>query len=196
MTALDAGVTHPRAGRPRDPSLDAAILQAALDAFVADGYAGVSMEGVAARAGVGKATVYRRYASKAELVVAAVRCGALPDHDLVDTGDLRADLIAMMQPLVDRLRGPDARLLITFAVERFSNRDLEEEFVRSVLGTKREHVRRLIGAAVERGEIPADSDVDVLAEIVPAVVWHYAFYGLPITDDLVPRTLDLVLPRP
>ena len=63
------------AGRPRDPACDAAILQATLDVFAEEGYAGVSIDGVAARAGVGKATIYRRYSSKAELVVEAVRCG-------------------------------------------------------------------------------------------------------------------------
>ena len=97
-----------RAGRPRDPACDAAILQAALDIFAEQGYAGVSIDGVAARAGVGKATIYRRYSSKAELVVEAVRCGAQIDDWLPDTGDLRADLTSMMQPLIDRLRGDDA----------------------------------------------------------------------------------------
>jgi len=192
--AITEGDVHPRAGRPRDPACDAAILQATLDVFAEEGYAGVSMEGVALRAGVGKATIYRRYSTKAELVVEAVRCGAhMVDH-LPDTGDLRADLLSMMRPLVDRLRGDDGKLMTTFAMERFRNPDLADEFDRSVIGTKREHVRKLVTAAIERGDLPADADVELIAETPPALLWHHALYGLPIDDALLERILDLVLP--
>ena len=185
-----------RAGRPRDPACDAAILQAALDIFAVEGYAGVSIDGVAARAGVGKATIYRRYSSKAELVVEAVRCGASVDDWLPDTGHLRADLISMMEPLVERLRGDDAKLLMMFAVERQRDPDLQEQFNRSVIGKKREHLCHLVASAIERGELPADADVDLIAEAAPALIWHHALYGLPLDDDLLDRILDLVLPAP
>src|SRR4051794_12263274 len=88
VMTVAAGDVPLRGGRPRDPACDAAILRAAVEVFVECGYAGVSMEGVAARAGVGKATIYRRYASKAQLVVDAVRCGLSVDDHLPDTGDL------------------------------------------------------------------------------------------------------------
>lgn len=185
-----------RPGRPRDPACDAAILRAALDVFAEDGYAGVSMDGVAARAGVGKATIYRRYSSKAELIVEAVRCGAALDDRLPDTGDLRADLTSMMQPLIDRLRGDDAKLLLMFAVERQRAPELQAQFNRSVIGQKREHLRHLVASAIERGELPADSDVELIAEIPPALIWHHALYGLPMGDDLLERILDLFLPAP
>ena len=183
-----------RAGRPRDPACDAAILQATLDLFVRDGYAGVSMEGVAARAGVAKATVYRRYSGKPALVVEAMRCGAQMDEHLPDTGDLRADLAAMMRPLVERLRGPDGDLLTRFAVERFRNPELAAEFDRSVVGQKREHLRGLLRAAIGRGELPADTDVELIAEAPAAILWHHALSGHPIDDGLLPRIVALVLP--
>jgi AcrR family transcriptional regulator len=184
-----------RAGRPRDPACDAAILQATLDIFAEEGYAGVSIDGVAARAGVGKATIYRRYSSKAELVVEAVRCGASVDDLLPDTGDLRADLTSMMQPLIERLRGEDAKVLTTFAVERVRDADLQEQFNRSVIGKKREHLRHLVASARDRGELPADADVELIAEAAPAMIWHHAFYGLPLDDNLLERILDLVIPK-
>jgi AcrR family transcriptional regulator len=187
---------RPRPGRPRDPACDAAILQAALDIFAQEGYAGVSIDGVAARAGVGKATIYRRYSSKAELVVEAVRCGASVDDWLPDTGNLRADITSMMQPRIERLRGDDAKLLTMFAVERQREPDLQEQFNRSVIGKKREHLRHLVSSAVERGELPADVDVDLIAEAAPALVWHHVLYGLPLEDDLLERILNLVLPAP
>ncbi|HEY3723139.1 MAG TPA: TetR/AcrR family transcriptional regulator [Acidimicrobiia bacterium] len=185
-----------RAGRPRDPACDAAILQATLDLFAEHGYGGVSMDGVAARAGVGKATIYRRYSSKAELVVEAVRCGVQLEDRLPDTGDLRADLISMMRPLLDRLRGNDAKVLITFAVERLREPELAEEFDRSVIGKKREHIRHLVRSAIQRGDLPADSDADLIAEAPGAFIWHHAIYNLPMDDALLGRIVDLVLPRP
>ena len=192
MTPLDD--LRPRPGRRRDPACDEAILTATLDAFVEDGYAGVSIEGVAARAGVGKATIYRRYASKAELVVEAVRVSALIDDHLVDTGDLRADLISMLSLMVERLRGPDGKLLVMFAVERVGNPDLAAAFERSVIGAKRVHVRKLLKAAVERGDLSSDADIEIIAESGPAIIWHHALYGLPLDDDLPGRIVDLVLP--
>ena len=98
---------RPRAGRRRDPSRDEAILAATLATFAEEGYAGVSIEGVAARAGVGKATIYRRCASKAQLVVEAVRVGACLNDHLPDTGDLRSDLASMLRAMVQRLRSDD-----------------------------------------------------------------------------------------
>ena len=153
----------------------------------------MSIEGVAARAGVGKATIYRRYARKAQLVVEAVRDGAIVEDQLPDTGDLRADLITMMQPLADHLRGDNAKLLTTFAMERMRHPELAEEFNRSVIGKKREHMRQLVEAAVERGELRPDADVELIAESLPAFLWHHAVYNLAITDDLLDRVLDLML---
>lgn len=186
---------HARPGRPRDPACDAAILQATLDVFAEEGYAGVNIDRVAARAGVGKATIYRRYSSKAELVVEAVRCGAHVDDWLPDTGDLRADLTSMMQPLIDRLRGDDAQLLTTFALERLHDPELNEQFDRLVIGKKREHLRHLVSSAIERGDLPRDVDVDLIAEALPALIWHHALYGLPLDDNLLERILDTVLPK-
>jgi AcrR family transcriptional regulator len=184
---------RPRSGRPRDPACDEAILRATREVFTEAGYSGVSVEGIAARAGVGKATIYRRYSSKAHLVVEAIRDGAVVEDHLPDTGNLRADLITMMQPLADHLRGDNAKLLTTFAMERVRHPDLAEEFNRSVIGKKREHMRRLVTAAVARGELRADADIELIAESLPAFLWHHAVYNLPITADLLDRVLDLAL---
>jgi AcrR family transcriptional regulator len=188
------GLGEPRrGGRPRDPALDGVILDAALAVFADEGYAGVTIEAVAARAGVGKASIYRRYANKAELIVDAVRCGVGVEDLYPDTGDLRADLVAMMAPLVARLRRRD-RVLLTFAVERVLNPELDAEFQRSVIGMKRLHIHRLVEAAVARGDLPAGTDLDLVSEVVPALIWHHALNDLPVSDDLVERAVDLFLP--
>lgn len=188
------GDGHRRSGRPRDPSCDEAIVKAALDLFEQDGYDGVTIEGVAARAGVGKATVYRRYSNKAELVIEAVRRGTAITEQLPDTGDLRADLASMARPLFERLRGSQGRLLVRLISERLRHRDLAEAFERVVVGRKREHMRALVQGAVDRGDLPADADVELIAEAAPALLWHHALNGLPFPADLPDRIVDLVLP--
>lgn len=186
-----------RPGRPRDPACDAAIFDAVLDLFVEDGYRGLSVEGIAARAGVGKATIYRRYSNKAELLVDAMRdrLGYAPGEEppLPDTGDLRADVLAQLRPLVRTLRSDDGPLLVAFMLERARHPELAEEFNRAVIGRKRDHLEHLVRRAVERGELPADTDVAVVVEAAPAIIWHHALHDLPIPADLAERVVQQLL---
>jgi AcrR family transcriptional regulator len=196
MTVIDHGA---RPGRRRDPEVDEAILDAALELFRQDGFRGVTIEGVAARAGVGKASVYRRYTTREALVVDAARIRLRLIHDLVDTGDLRADLLALMEPLIDRLGGPQGPVLTAFMCERVREPELSAEWERSVVGHKREHIRALIRGAIERGELSADTDVELVAELPSAIIWHHALNGLPVDRALADRILDHILdaaPRP
>ena len=105
-------------GRPRDPEADRAILQATLKLLTEQGYAGMSVERVASEAGVGKTTIYRRYASKEELATAAV--GALRD-DLgppPDTGSTRTDIVEMIVRAQGALeRGPGFAMIGALLVE-------------------------------------------------------------------------------
>ena len=86
----------PKPGRPRDPEVDRAILQATLKLLTDRGYAGMSIEGVASAAGVGKTAIYRRFPSKAELAAAAI--GSLRESwgPLPDTGSARSDIVEML----------------------------------------------------------------------------------------------------
>ena len=100
-------------GRKRDHTRDPEILDAAIDVLAETGYDGMTIDMVAARAKAGKATIYRRWTSKAELVLDAVACmkaGDLDPEHLPDTGTLRGDLVAMIKPHVDR--GGRAKLQI------------------------------------------------------------------------------------
>jgi AcrR family transcriptional regulator len=186
---------RPKPGRPRDPSRDDAIFAATLAIFAEEGYAGVSIEGVAARAGVGKATIYRRCASKAQLVVDAMRCGVTVADHLPDTGDVRADLTSMLALMIERVTGEAGPALLSFAAERLRHPELAEEFELSIIGAKRAHMRGIVAAAVARGDVPADTDVDMVAECGPALVWHHALNGLPLPADLPARIVEMVLPR-
>ena len=187
-------VVRPRPGRRRDPSCDQAILAATLALLAEQGYAGVNIEGVAARAGVAKATIYRRFPGKAQLVVEAGHAGACMSDHLPDTGDVRADLTSMLTRLMNLLRSDLGPVLLAFAAERIRNPALDEEFKRSVIGAKRTHIRHLIRSAVERGDLAAEVDVEVVAEAGPALIWHHALNRLPLTDDLPARIVAVVVP--
>jgi|SRR5581483_11394692 len=183
-----------RPGRPRSEEVERAILDAALDALVEDGYAGVSIEGIAARAGVGKATIYRRWRSKAEIMVEALRSRVSLDVPLVDTGDLRADLLVTLRALRRCLAGVEGPLMAAFAAEKSRHPELRDEFERVFVADRRAHLRHLIAAAVERGELPADTDVEVVADSGPALLWHaHTMRDRECAADLPERIVNQIL---
>jgi AcrR family transcriptional regulator len=153
---------RPHRGRPRDPGLDEAILAAAVDLLAEAGYARLTMEQVAARAGVGKASVYLRWPNKVALVAEAIqhRSGVVPE--VPDTGSLREDMLAFLRTL---LRGKAAaqRALAAVTGEIASNPELQKAWRRSVAGTLSACVRVIVEHAIERGELPAASDVELLS---------------------------------
>ncbi len=97
-------------GRPRKPETDAAILDAALAMFGEVGYEGMTVEAVAARAGVGKATIYRRWSSKDDLVIAAIQ-EVLTSVEVPDLGDLRTTLVAMVRGAITFMKTSTAGLI-------------------------------------------------------------------------------------
>ena len=106
-----------RGGRPRDEAREQAILDAAIDLVAEVGYDAMSIEAVAARAKSSKATIYRRWPGKAELVAEAMRRRAEPVlEDLPDTGSLRGDLLALVQRMFDGMKGVDGGLMCGLAV--------------------------------------------------------------------------------
>jgi AcrR family transcriptional regulator len=186
---------RPRPGRRRSTEADHAILGAALDALVEEGYAGMSMEGIASRAGVGKATVYRRWHTKAELVVEALRGHICHEIPLVDTGDVRADLTVMLQALGASLAGVDGPLMVAFTTEKIRHPELRAEFDRVFITDRRAHVRRLVERAVETGDLPADTDVELVCDVGFAILWHrLSVRREDPTADLAERIVRQFLP--
>jgi AcrR family transcriptional regulator len=171
VTVAEPPVTR-RAGRPRSEEADRAILDAALDALVEDGYAGMSIERIAAKAGVGKATVYRRWPGKAEILVDALGRRVCFEVPLVDTGDVRADLLTILRAVQDNMVGAQGPVMAAFAAEKARYPELRDEFDRVFVAERRAHLRRIIAAAVERGDLRAETDVELLADAGPALLWH------------------------
>jgi AcrR family transcriptional regulator len=170
---VDEKIAKPRLGRKRDHTRDPDILDAALDVLAETGYDGMTVDMVAARAKAGKATVYRRWPSKAELVLDAVACMKSTDIDLAsppDTGTLRGDLIAMVKN--PSIRESERKLKVMAAIVSMIARDPELAVAaKAAIVEPRAAANRIIfRRAIDRGEISADLDIETLCMIGPAMV--------------------------
>lgn len=165
--------TPSRPGRKRDHSRDPEILRCTIDVLAETGFEGMTIEMVAARAKAGKATLYRRWASKGELVVDAVAClkqGAVDLDDLPDTGTLRGDLVAMIKP--HSIDDAEKRMRVMAGVVTMlsTTPELAEAVDAAIVQPRAEANRLLLRRALERGEIAADTDIEALALVTPSMV--------------------------
>lgn len=162
----------PRAGgRPRSPEADEAIASATVELLAEVGYDGLSMERVASRAGVGKATVYRRFPSKVELVVAAIDTVAA-GVPIPDTGALRSDLVDMLGEVVDAFTKSAIGPIIAGMTHEVSrNPALAETFRRTFVANRRSGAMELLRRGVERGELRPDVDRELLLDVL--IGWIY-----------------------
>ncbi|MET0931502.1 MAG: TetR/AcrR family transcriptional regulator [Aeromicrobium sp.] len=191
---------EPRRGRPRDPSRDEVIIDAAIDVLVRDGYDRLSMEGVATAAGVGKATVYRRWSSKAELVIDAMAT-LKPAIDSIDTGSLEGDIelmvVASCSPRSQRLL--EVMVSICSALPR--EPELLEAFRTRFTEPRIERISQMLERARRRGELGPDIDVPMAASLVPSLMLQRALMtgqpaGRAYAEQVVGSVLLPVLGRP
>lgn len=184
-------VTRPRVEGDRERE----ILEATLEVLAEVGYDLLTMDAAAARAKASKATLYRRWNSKPELVVAALTCRK-GEPTVPDTGSLRGDLLAAYCG-TDGLDDPMVRLVLPAVVTAMS-RDPEfaDVYRRDFISPKIEATRAIFERARERGEVHADADLTILAPALAGIVMQRAFLlGDEVTPDLIVRVLDgVVLP--
>ncbi|MHB8671104.1 MAG: TetR/AcrR family transcriptional regulator [Acidimicrobiales bacterium] len=182
-------------GRPRSPESERAILQSAVDLLAEEGYAGLSVEGVARRAGVGKATIYRRWPSKAELVVAAVSTIAAPPLRLPDTAPVRDALVAMVRHLINSMnRTPAGRILPALVAEFPRHPELAQVFRKEFVEKRRAKGAALIERGMASGELRPDVAIDVLLDLIPGVIYFRLLVsGARVGPDLAERLVDQVL---
>jgi AcrR family transcriptional regulator len=179
-------------GRPRSEEAHRAILDATLDLLSEVGFSALTVEGVASRAGVGKATIYRRWPSKLPLVIEAFR--ELPGLEDVDTGNLSADLKEMLRSYLHVFNEtPLAQVIPSLAGERAHNPELSRLFDPVIRG-RRQPLRRRLALAVDRGELPPGLDVDLAADLmVGPIAVRLFFTGARISPRMVGPVVDLVL---
>jgi AcrR family transcriptional regulator len=191
---------EPRRGRPRDPSRDEAIIDAAIDVLVRDGYDRLSMEGVATAAGVGKATVYRRWSSKAELVIDAMAT-LKPAIDSIDSGSLEGDIelmvVASCSPKSQRLL--EVMVSICSALPR--EPELLEAFRTRFTEPRIARISDMLERARLRGELGPEIDVPIAASLVPSLMLQRALMtgqpaGRAYAEQIVRSVLLPVLGLP
>lgn len=155
-----------RRGRPRDPGADRRILTAARGVAADVGIQGASMSAIADRSGVGKPTIYLRWANRRELMIAAVSDlrGPVPTEH---TGSTRADLLRCL--LEDRetlVTGPEARFLRSVLFEIASDGDLAQELETSILAPRRERLAAILAQGVREGQVRAAVEPEGLADLL------------------------------
>jgi AcrR family transcriptional regulator len=185
----------PVRGRHRDESRDPEILRAALEVLAETGYDKLSMEAVAARARAGKATLYRRWPGKAELVVDAITCMHETDErGAVDTGSLRGDLRAVLMSGLSEVGELEIGCVTGLLTAMRRNPDLAQVFEQRFLARKFQTARQIFERAQERGEVAPGHDIELLATVGPALLFHRLLLSSkPLTRHFIARVIDEVV---
>jgi AcrR family transcriptional regulator len=188
-----------RPGRPRSAEAHQAIITATLEELLEDGFAGLSMERVAERAGVGKATIYRRWKSKSELVAEALT--SMRTHEEApDEGSLRADIreVSERQLAVVRAMPRFPRLAPRLLAESASDAELHAIVRGSLIDPLRGILTVLIERAMKRGEIRRDLDVERVADLIHGPILYRFLLSVEdlggIDEHYVQENLDILIP--
>lgn len=184
----------PHRGRPRDPSCDAAILTATVELLSELGYDRMSIDAVAARAGVSKPTIYRRWPDGKEQLVSAAVVRCKEDMPVIDTGSLRGDLVALLEHTIAGIR-ENAQLAAGLTQRLRESPQLARVFREEIAPIKREHFRGIVGQAVDRGELDRlPRDTSLLADLAPSIIHSRALImGEPLDRRFVNQFVDHVL---
>jgi AcrR family transcriptional regulator len=185
-----------RRGRPRSEKARMAILDAAAGLLLTNGLDAVSMDAVAERAGVSKATIYRWWRTKETLALDAL----FHEWDVVrsttrSTGSLRSDLLSLLRPWV-RLVGsrPYGRVITALITEAHTDPEFAVEYRARLIEPRREQARSIFRRAIERGEIPASAKIDVALDLLYGSLYHRLLQGhAPLDDRFVRDVVDTVL---
>jgi AcrR family transcriptional regulator len=169
MTSTEA---RSQPGRPRDPALEARVFAAALELYAGRGWSGFSFDALARRAQVGKNALYLRWSSREELLVAALEQHIVAVPDL-DRGSVRDDLRHLVASMARTFTGPAGLAPLRVLMEAQTAPELFAAFA-AVARTRVDAVRRAIERGVERGELPASTDVVVLADALGGAVINQA----------------------
>jgi AcrR family transcriptional regulator len=181
-----------RLGRPRSQATRAAILAAALAELDERGYAALTVDGIARRAGCGKQTIYRWWSSKADVVLESLLERAETAIRIPDEGSLPDDLMAFLKAtFAQRGQRPT---LIGLLAHALLDPAFAAEFKNKFLFKRRDALRVLFDRAVARGEIAADADVELLIDIVYGVLWYrFILEHAPVDDELGERLTTLLI---
>jgi len=182
-------------GRPRSPEADRAILAATVELLAERGLAAMSIEEVAARAGVGKTTIYRRWPSKGLLALDAFVASFREEQAQPDTGTLRGDMLSALRAWVRAVtQTPMGSMLTGLIAEAQHDPELRGAWRDRVLEPLREQHRIMLDRAIARGEIAASADREVVLDLFFGAAEHRLLLGhLPMTDEFIAEVVDVIL---
>jgi AcrR family transcriptional regulator len=185
-----------RGGRPRDPSRDGAIRGAILQVLAESGYAGLTMDAVAAAAGVGKATIYRRWRTKSDLVADAVAELSSMSIDTPDTGSLEGDLRVLLRWLVGAVNGPLGAATLSLLSALPHEPGLREAFHSGPMGVWSTTFREVWERAEARGEVHEPiAGTAVSATASAPILQRWLFSAEPVPEAFADELLaDVVMP--
>ena len=183
-----------RRGRPRSEKANRAILDATQALIIERGFADLRLEHVAARAGVAKATLYRRWPSKEALALELLLELAAPHLAVEDEGDTRAELQAAVRHIVDALTntpfGPAVRALLS---QIAINPSLGDPFRATVVQARRDEVARIVARGIARGDLRPDADVDLATETLAGPLYYRLMFGGELSDAVADRVVETFL---
>lgn len=183
-------------GRPRDPAVDDAIIEAALAELAERGYASLSVADVARRAGVSKPTVYRRWADKAQLIVEAI-ASRMPAPESLDTGDVAADLTAYADRLVTTFtRTPAGQVLPGLVAAMAADPELADRYRKLLIHPLRRHMHLAVERGIARGQLISDADVELILDAIAGPIYvRLLITGKPLAPTYSRTAVELVLAR-
>jgi AcrR family transcriptional regulator len=182
------------AGRPLDAARERAILDAALTLLAEIGYDRMSVDSIARRAKASKATIYRRWAGKAELVAVALHRHVDKGAWLPDTGTLRGDLLEGFGRLCRAVAHEDADLLIGLIPAMRADPVLARLVRSQMIEEKRQGAEHILSRAILRGELPPSVDTTFVVEVACALVYQrLLLIDAPLDAAFVERVVDRVL---
>ena len=186
-------VLTPR-GRPRSDGSHRAILHAFHELLIDVGFARLRLEHVAARAGTSKATIYRRWRSKEELAIELLRDLTIPHIVVPDSGDTRDELRAIAQDVIERLTqsefGPVIRRLLC---EIAGNAAVGEAFRATIVEPRRDEVRVVIERGMQRGELRASVDAEIVTELLIGSICFRLIFGGAFDERFTEKVVDVVM---
>ena len=183
-----------RGGRPRDPSRDGVIRAAILRLLADVGYGALTMDAVASEAGVGKATIYRRWRTKQDLVVDTISDLNRAEASAPDTGSLEGDLRQMLRSLVSVINGPTGAATLSLLSTVPHQPALAEAFQNGPLAVWRQSFEEIWARAEQRGEVRPGVGGSVAAETTSALlVQRWLLTGRPVDDAFADEVIDTVV---
>jgi AcrR family transcriptional regulator len=193
--AQEAAAAARRRGRPRSSETEQAILQATRELLVEAGVHGLTVEKVAARAGVAKTTIYRRWRDKDELALAVVLDMVEQVVQLPELGDTRKELLAFVNAAVEVLGSTlMGRVMQGLVSDLATDAELARAFRERVVSVRDAEVERLVERGVRRGDLRADTDPMTAHDLlIGPVYYRLLLTGQPLDRAFAKRTVDAVL---